>query len=256
MTSGKQPSKDIEETQPAREAWGEEREALPSAVWDVAAAVRLVEAVREAGGRIPGRFQHPSDESDPISMNRWRAEMSDLADSVSFAFSSEDAWPDLTMATRREQRLNALAELRRQFEATNRVLSEKPVVTEILNLELPPDFPSVDEAVQKILEVVTATTKWMEKEGKQSGNAAPLPKSSYTAQGMFLRSLASTYREFFSSEPLIDTKKTWEAYQGPFVSFVRTAYAISGQNKTDAALTKALQRAFTSKQGDINIESG
>lgn len=255
MTSGKKPSKDIEETQPAREAWGEKREPLPPVVWDIAAAVRLVEAVREAGGRIPMRFEHPSDESDPISMNRWRSEMSDIADSVSFAFSLQDAWPDLTMATRCKQRLNALAELRGRLEAASKVLLEKPDLTELLNVELPPDFPDVDEAVRKILEVVTATAKWMEREGKKTDNAVPLPITTDTSQGMLLRSLASTYRQLFSSDPLIDTKKTWEAYQGPFVSFVRTAYAISGQNKTDAALTKAMQRAFTSKQGDIDIES-
>lgn len=255
MTAAKKPSKDNEEAQPTIEAWVEKRKPLPPAVWDVEAAVMLVEAAREAGGSMPGRFERPSDVSDPVAMDRWRAEMSNLAASVSYAFSLRDAWPDLTRAARREQRLNALATLRKEFEAASKVLIAKPDLAEILDVELPPDFPDVNDAISKILEAVTATAKWMENEGKKSGNAAPLPKSPYAAQDMLLRSLASTYKECFSSDPLSDTKRTWEAYNGPFMSFLRTAFAIAGEEKTDAALTKAVRRALTSKQGDINIET-
>ncbi|MEQ9696101.1 hypothetical protein [Shimia sp. SDUM112013] len=181
--------------------------------------------------------------------------MSDLAVSVSSAFSLRDTWPDLTRAARREQRLNALAKLRKQFEAASKVFIAKPDLAEVLDVELPPDFPDVHDAICKILKVVTATARWMENEGKKRGNAAPLPKSPYAAQEMLLRSLASTYKEFLSSGPLSDTKKTLEANNGPVVSFVRTAFAIAGEEKTDAALTKAVRRALTSKQGDINIET-
>src|SRR6056297_3429919 len=127
---------------------------LPQPRWDVEAATKLVEAVREAGGKIPTRFENPLDESDPNQMDQWRAAMSELADSASYAFTWGDAWNELTTPKWWNARRNALSKIKGQLDRLSKVLSNDPVIADKIDTHLRADFPSIKEAVPELIEAV------------------------------------------------------------------------------------------------------
>ena len=217
---------------------------LPQPRWDVEAATKLVEAVREAGGKIPTRFEKPLDESDPNQMDQWRAAMSELADSTSCAFTRGDAWSELTTPNWWSARVKALSKIKGQLHRLNKVLSEEPLIADKIDTHLSLDFPPIDDALPELIKAVHAIEEQMAPEQGQSRKTPPLPDVATTEQAAVIQALAETYREFFETAPESMITKTWEGYGGAFVAFVRGAFSIAGETKTDDALTKAIQRAF------------
>lgn len=217
---------------------------LPLPRWDVEAATNLVKAVRDAGGKIPSRFETPSEKSDPNQMDQWRTAMSELADSASYAFTWRDAWPELTTSKWWSARLQALSKIKGQLQRANKVLSEDPAIAGKIDAHLRVDFSPVEDAVPEIIEAVQATEELMAPQKGQSRKTPPLPKVATTPEGVALQTLADTYREFFDAEPTNNIQKTYGNYDGPFVAFVRGAFKIAEKPKSDSALTKAIQRTF------------
>lgn len=224
---------------------------VPQPRWDLEAATYLVEAVRDAGGKIPSRFETPLDESDPNQMNQWRTAMSELAESASYAFTWCDAWRVLTTPEWWSARLQALSKIKGQLQRANKVLSKDPAIAREIDAHLRVDFPRVEDAVPEIIKAVQVTEELMAPQKGQTRKTPPLPEVATTPEevattpeGVALKTLADTYREFFEAEPTNNIQKTYGNYDGPFVAFVRGAFKIADKPKSDSALTKAVQRTF------------
>ena len=232
--------------------------------WDAIAGTRLVMSVRNAGGKIPPRLEPPkvlldilasrseqtvdADALDCVipvmadltwtQYQRAHSALSDLADAVGSAFSAADAVDDLTKNSKWLTRAEALDEAVGQLRRA-RVRINDPLLLDLIDQHVEPS----PEGLLDPLEVLDRLLKALESARGNLSVRAPLPRGNATRQSVQIKGLAMVYGKEFGHSAKSGTRLNWEAYEGPFVSFVRVAFEIAGHpSQSDDALTQAIKR--------------
>ena len=236
-TATKKSSNDNTDMLPAKEGHGT-TEFLSPAQWGIEAAAALIDAVRDADGKVPSRFDRPSDDFDPDKMDQWRRALDELISDVSFAFTVRDVHCEWTSPAWRSARLKALSRLRGQLQRAQKQLSDDDRIRDLVDAEiLLEDHPGVEESLTAIIAAVEQVEKIID-------IGPPLPEGQGRRQDWVMRSLAGSYQRLFNKDIFVDTIRTSDNYHGPFPAFLHAAFEIAGTPKTPVALSAAWDEAF------------
>ncbi len=216
--------------------------------WSFDAIGWLLEEVQRAGGAIPGRYHWKSD--TPQNLQAAREARNALAQKISGAFSWEQLHPELTSAARQKNRPDVASRINGQAKRLLTSLQEDARLTHLLaaDINMPPGISMSD-----FMFALTDLQSAAEERAKIPSEGAALISSNTPAQEQLFQELAKVYRDRehgLDADPRqgVIRKNSAERdlieMEGPFIAFVRCAYALAGKPQlTVAALCKALQRA-------------
>ncbi len=239
--------------------------------WNVEASAKLVKAVSDSGGVVPGHLTYPGETAGYEDLQHWQNHMGELALDVSYSFTMHEALPDLTEPGRANRRAKDLDRIAAQIgrlktsledldgkarrvkrsrgspkEAEAHVRSDEVLVRR-LDQALPVDFPGIIETVAALSDAVAEVRG-------QLGAVPPLPIQTAPPQAYLVQALAACYSKHFRTDPHLGLTKQYRNFGGPFPAFCRVALEIAGKPPMAEALTKMLQRhllSSTDRQSEI-----
>ena len=218
--------------------------------WDFSAIGWLLDEVKQAGGEIPRRYYRTDDALE--AYETVRSSRAALGRKISWAFTWEKSHHDLTSEALQKNRPKIAKKIRDQGRRLSESLQEDPALTNILATKMGLS-PFKNVVMGDFMDLLKALEQAAGDILMGSGNSTALLPLSVTAQELLIQRLAKAYND---SENGLDAdprqgvvrkgneSRELVAMQGPFVAFVRCAYALAKKPAlNEAALCKALQRA-------------
>lgn len=231
-------------------ALGDDEEITAPAILDFNAIGQLLDEVRRAGGVIPARY-YPEDDT-PEAYTAARKARDKLWRKISLAFTWEKLHPELTSEARQKNRPEVAKRIKGQARRLSESLQEDSTLTDLMAMEMGLS-PLTGVGMRDFAQFLKALEKAAGKMAKGPSRSEALLTLSMTAQVQLIQGLAEAYSasdEGLDADPKQGiVRKGNESrelikMQGPFVSFVRCAYALAKKPAlNEAALCKALQRA-------------
>lgn len=227
----------------------------PSHILDFQTIGRVVDRVKEVDASLGAAYELPST-TNPVDWGRVRAARSDLASSISWAYTLRDVHADWTSDSRAKRRYNALNRVHRMARELVVLINDDQLP---LTLSLAPRFQTADEdgfhvvdfsqlmvGLERLQEAAKQERARLRKDDLHE--AAPLshiedkPLRLATRGNAFISRIGKAFEDAFGQPPSIKFTEYREP-TGPFVRFVEAVTQEMGDPMTAEGIRKAWDRA-------------
>lgn len=214
----------------------------------------LLDQVESAGAIIPEKYRTVNHDRFDIESSREqdavRQARLEAGNKISFAFTWEALYPDMARDAVSRQRVESAGKIEGQIRRAIVGLRDDKTLLALLSAKMLAN-PDTGGGAHEAIRAMECTLLSLQSLRQELSDVAPLRDLNISRQGLLFEQLAKSYQEILGIDPHSGMVYSYQAYHGPFVTFLHAAFTLAGKPAlNDEAMTKALQRSGFGKAKD------